>query len=162
MIFAAMQIPIRFAYLLLASLPIAAATCESLATLALPNTTIATAQSVAAGAFTPPGASRAMDTLPAFCRVAGSIKPSSDSDIQFEVWMPASGWNGKFQGIGNGGFAGSIMYPSLGNAVSHGYVVAGTDTGHHGGATDGAWALGHHEKLVDFGYRAIHETALAG
>jgi feruloyl esterase len=162
MIIAAMQIRIRFAYLLLAPLPIAAATCESLATLALPNTTIATTQSVAAGSFTPPGANRAMDSLPAFCRVAGSIKPSADSDIQFEVWLPASGWNGKFQGIGNGGFAGMIMYPNLGNAVSHGYVVAGTDTGHYGGATDGAWALGHHEKLVDFGYRAIHETALTG
>jgi len=103
-----------------------------------------------------------MDSLPAFCRVAGSIKPSSDSDIQFEVWLPASGWNGKFEGIGNGGFAGSIFYPALGNAVSHGYAAASTDTGHHGGGTDASWALGHHEKLVDFGYRAIHETNVAG
>lgn len=152
---------IRFAYLLLASLPLSAATCESLSTLALPNTTITTAQSVAAGSFTPPGG-RAMEGLPAFCRVAGSMKPSSDSDIQFEVWLPASGWNGKFQGVGNGGFAGSIFYAGLGNAISHGYAVASTDTGHHGGATDASWALGHHEKVVDFGYRAIHETTVVG
>jgi len=157
-----MQIPIRFANLLLASLPLAAATCESLGSGTLPNTTISNAQSVAAGAFTPPGSGRPMEALPAFCRVVGSIKPSTDSDIQFEVWLPASGWNGKFQGIGNGGFAGSLNYPILGNAVSHGYVVAQTDTGHRGGGTDGTWALGHHEKLVDFGYRAIHETALTG
>ncbi len=152
---------IRCAFLLVAALPLAAATCESLASLALPHTSVTTAQSVA-GSFTPPGSSRAMEGLPAFCRVAGAIKPSADSDIQFEVWLPASAWNGKLQGVGNGGFAGSISYAALGNAVTHGYAVAATDTGHRGGATDGAWALGHHEKLVDFGYRAIHETALTG
>jgi len=153
---------IRCAYLLLASLPLAAATCESLSTLTLPNTTISTAQSVPAGSFTPPGAGRAIEGFPAFCRVAGSIKPSADSDIQFEVWLPATGWNGRFQGVGNGGFAGSINYPGLVTAVKNGYAVASTDTGHHGSAVDGAWAMGHHEKLVDFGYRAIHETTVVG
>jgi hypothetical protein len=151
----------KVACLLLAALPAAAATCESLSTISLPNTTIAKAESVAAGAFTPPGG-QPMSKLPAFCRVTGSIKPSNDSDIQFEVWMPASGWNGKFEGVGNGGFAGSMTYAGLAAAVSRGYAAAGTDTGHRAGTTDGAWALGHLEKMVDFGYRAIHETAVDG
>ncbi len=132
--------------------------CEALTKLALPATTIKTAEAVPAGSFTPPGAS-AINNLPAFCRVAGMIKPSADSDIEFEVWLPSSGWNGKFEGIGNGGYAGAIGYGGMAAAVAHGYATASTDTGHHAGGTDAAWALGHPEKVTDFGYRAIHETA---
>src|SRR6185295_11590032 len=77
-----------------------AQTCEKLAGLKLANTTITSAQPVNAGAIATP-----FKELPAFCRVSGVIKPTADSDIKFEVWMPTSGWNGKFQGIGNGGFA---------------------------------------------------------
>ena len=94
-----------------------------------------------------------------FCRVALTLKPSSDSDIQVEVWLPAAGWNGKFQGAGNGGFAGAIDYPALSLAVSKGYAAAATDTGPRAGGTDAQWALNHPEKIADFGYRAIHETA---
>src|SRR2546423_11514747 len=122
--------------------PLAAATCESLSTLALPNITITTAESRAPGEFTATG-TRPIPNLPAFCRVAGSIKPSSDSDIRFEVWMPVEGWNGKLLGIGNGGFAGSISLRDLANAVTHGYAAAATDTGHKAGATDASWALDH-------------------
>src|SRR5689334_12975353 len=86
------------------TLPLTAANCDDLAKLALKDTTIATAAAVPAGAFTPPEG-LAIQNMPGFCRVAGTIKPSADSNIQFEVWMPAAGWNGKFQGIGNGGFA---------------------------------------------------------
>lgn len=136
----------------------AAPDCERLSKLALPAATITDARSVPAGAFTPPEG-KLLPDLPAFCRVAGVIKPSTDSNIQFEVWMPAAGWNGKFQGIGNGGFAGSISYGGLAGAVRHGYATASTDTGHHASGTDAGWALGHPEKIVDFGYRAIHETA---
>ncbi len=144
---------------LLAGVPAFAATaCEDLARLALPATTITKAESVAAGSFTPPEGSPVAN-LPAFCRVAGVIKPSDDSDIQFEVWMPASGWNGKFQGIGNGGFAGAIGYPQMGGAVRNSYASASTDTGHHAGGTDASWALGHPQKVMDFAYRSIHETA---
>lgn len=110
------------------------------------------------GSFTPPGG-KPIPGLPALCRVAGAIKPSNDSDIEFEVWMPSSSWNGKFQGIGNGGFAGAIGYSAMAAAVSHGYATASTDTGHQAGGTDATWALGHPEKVADFGYRAIHETA---
>jgi hypothetical protein len=137
--------------------PAAGASCDDLTKLTLANTTITTAQAVAAGPFTPPGG-QPIQGLPAFCRVVGVLKPSTDSDIQFEVWLPDSGWNGKFQGIGNGGFAGSIGFGPMADAVKHGYATAATDTGHHAGVTDGGWALGHPEKVVDFGYRAIHET----
>lgn len=141
-----------------AAMPAWAATCESPGSLKLHNVTIISAKAIPAGSFTPSGA-RQLNNLPSFCRVEGVSKPSSDSEIQFEVWMPAEGWNGKFQGIGNGGFAGSIDFASLAAMVTRGYATAATDTGHRGGATDATWALGHPQKVIDFGYRAIHETA---
>jgi feruloyl esterase len=137
-----------------------AATCDSLATLDLPNTTISIAESQPAGEFVLP-AMKPIPALPPFCRVAGSIKPTADSDIRFEVWLPASGWNGKFQGVGNGGYAGSISFPGLADAVRHGYASASTDTGHQDRGESARWALNHPEKIVDFGHRAIHETAVA-
>ena len=153
----------------LTAAPMFAATCESLASLKLPSTTITTAQTVAAGAFTPPGpaltpvALATYKALPAFCRVQGVIQPSSDSHIEFEVWLPVSGWNGKYFGVGNGGFAGTINYtthpPDLAEALTAGYAASSTDSGHKGASTDAKWALGHPEKIVDFGYRAVHETA---
>ncbi|MGC2815855.1 MAG: tannase/feruloyl esterase family alpha/beta hydrolase, partial [Candidatus Acidiferrum sp.] len=85
-----------------------------------------------------------------------------DSDIKIEVWMPVSGWNGKFRGQGNGGFAGEIDYRALGLAIAQGYASAATDTGHAAGGTDAKWALGHPEKIVDFAYRAIHEMTVIG
>src|SRR5262245_1514359 len=94
----------------------APASCDSLAALKLPDTTITSAQQVAAGQFVPPGASAppaSVKNLPAFCRVQATIKPAKDSDIKIEVWMPLTGWNGKYRGQGNGGFAGFIFYPGL-------------------------------------------------
>ncbi len=140
-----------------------AATCESLAALNLPDTTITSAQPVAAGAFIPPGASAppaSVKNVPAFCRVAATIKPAKDSDIKMEVWLPLTGWNGKYRGEGNGGFAGGIYYPGLAVAVSAGYASASTDTGHSGSPVDASWALGHPDKIVDFGWRAIHEMTV--
>jgi feruloyl esterase len=145
----------------------AAVSCESLASLALPNTTITAVESVAAGGFAPGGARgrgagaaapAAIADLPAFCRVSATLKPSTDSDIKIEVWMPVSGWNGKFQGVGNGGWSGNIPYAALMTALRRGYAAAATDTGHEGGS--GQFALGHPEKLVDFGWRALHEMTL--
>ena len=140
-----------------------AASCESLSSLKLPDTTITSAKAIAAGEFQSPSPAPGMPAvsgLPAFCRVVAEIKPSSDSDIKMEVWLPASGWNGKYQGVGNGGFAGSITYAGLANALKAGYASASTDTGHTGGATDAKWALGHPDKIVDFGYRGIHEMTV--
>ena len=141
--------------------------CESLAGLASSSSKITLAQSVPAGAFTPPpspapptGPPTSYRDVPTFCRVLAELTPTRDSDIKIEVWMPTVGWNGKYRGQGNGGFAGTIDYPGLGAAVKRGYATAGTDTGHSGSAVDAAWALGHPEKVVDFGYRAIHEMTL--
>ena len=149
------------AWITAAGFPASGATCESLAQLKLPATTITVAQPVPAGSFTPPK-SQPIPNLPAFCRVTGVIQPSPDSHIEFEVWLPVSGWNGKLQGVGNGGFAGSIDYGEggLSGALSRGYAAAATDTGHQGSGIDARWALGHPEKVIDFGHRAIHETAV--
>ena len=145
-------------------------TCEQLAQLALPNTKITTAQTVAAGAFAPPanmtpwlaGDPNFYKGLPSFCRVTATSKPTADSDIKIEVWLPTTGWNGKFRGQGNGGFAGEIDYHLLGLAVLQGYASAATDTGHAAEGGDATWALGHPEKIVDFAYRAIHEMTTVG
>ena len=142
-----------------------AATCESLATLALPDTTITLAKLEPAGTFNSPKPYPYMfrgpvNDLPAFCRVAAETKPTKDSDIKFEVWMPVSGWNGKFMGEGNGGWSGEIWYQPMGEALRRGYATASTDTGHEGNGGDASFALGHPEKLVDFGYRAVHEMTV--
>src|SRR5881275_1307883 len=79
-------------------------TCEKLANLELPNTTITVAQLVAAGEFKASGPAAPFENLPAFCRVAATLTPSKDSDIKIEVWLPSDGWNGKFQAVGNGGW----------------------------------------------------------
>ncbi len=123
----------------------AAQSCESLTTLSLPNATITSAVAIAA---TP--------TLRANCQVNGVARPTSDSSINFEVRLPLSGWNGKFNGIGNGGYGGAI--PGVaGDGLARGYATAGTDMGHS--AADPVWALGHPEKIADWAYRANHVTA---
>jgi hypothetical protein len=140
------------------------ASCDSLSKLALPQAKVLAAETVPAGAFKLPtelppwmaGAAAIFKFLPAFCRVMVQATPSADSDIRIEVWLPAENWNGKFQGHGNGGFAGDIGYVSLASSVISGYASASTDTGHSIQGTDPTWALGHPEKLTDFGYRAIH------
>jgi hypothetical protein len=160
---------VAFTLLACGTLPAAAASCEDLAHLALPNTTIMLAQSVGAGAFTPPvpsWASALMRPTPipaAFCRVTGEIRPTSDSHIKFEVWLPLSGWTGRYESVGNGGFAGSIRYDSMRNPLLAGSAVASTDDGHDApaiGATSADWAFGHPEKIIDHGHRAVHLTAV--
>src|SRR4029450_3067472 len=116
-----------------------AAPCESLASLSVNNGTVTLAQTVASGAFTPPagragapGGANVFAKLGEFCRIAITLKPATRSDIKAEVWMPVSGWNGKLQVVGNGGFAGTISYPAMANALAAGYAAASTDTGHTG------------------------------
>jgi feruloyl esterase len=162
--------------------------CESLAKLSLPNTTITLAQVVQPGEFKmpaqqgmggpPPAAPQAQpggappptsaigapppppDTskMPAFCRVAATIKPSSDSNIKIEVWLPVSGWNGKFYAVGNGGWGGSIQYRGMIEGIEANYATASTDTGHE--VPNGSFIPGHPEKFIDYGYRADHEMTL--
>jgi feruloyl esterase len=142
----------------------AAATCDSLAaSLQLTNAKVSAATAVTTGQFTPPAlpgaeAPKPITGLPAFCRVQLTLAPSSDSDIKSEVWLPLNGWNGKFQQVGNGAWAGSIQYGALAEALKRGYAAASTDAGHTG--VDASFAMGHPEKLKDFGYRAVHETAV--
>ncbi len=137
--------------MLMFALPVFAATCTSLSSLTLANTTIVSVELVNAGTFSLPvpaggrsDAANAFADLPAFCRVLATIKPSSDSDIKIEVWLPANDWNGKFQGVGNGAWLGSISTAALADALRHGYATASTDTGHTGGSA--SFALGHPEK----------------
>jgi feruloyl esterase len=146
--------------------------CEALAKLMLPQTKITSAQIVAAGEFTPPRTggpggggggqgANVMKALPAFCRVVGVIEPA----IKFEVWLPPVAgdkkWNGKFNGVGNGGLAGFIAYPAMAQAMLRGYATASTDTGHSNAPGNEAWALNHPELMVDFASRGIHLTARA-
>jgi len=136
-----------------------AASCESLAGRVFDKGTIESAQVVPAGRFAAPSvradAPAVSVPVPAFCRVIGRVQPT----IKFEVWLPVDQWNGKFQGVGGGGFAGTISYAELGAALREGYATASTDTGHSGGGT-ARWALGHPELVIDFAYRAIHEVTV--
>jgi len=130
--------------------------CASLAALTIPTVTIKSATAIAAGPFTPPSSAGSNTmTLPAFCRVEATARPTSDSDIRFEVWIPpADAWNGKLQGVGNGGYSGAIGYAAMAAALRRGYAVASTDTGHAG--DDMKFGQGHPEKVIDWAYRSIH------
>src|SRR3954462_6005237 len=139
-------------------------TCEPLRQVKVTNGRVVSAEPVQAGAFAPPRASNAattaaFTTVPAFCRVTLKLTPSSDSDINAEVWLPQSGWNHKLQASGNGGLGGAIPYPAMAASLKAGYAAVGTDTGHVGGNAD--FVAAHPEKLVDFAYRAIHEMTAA-
>ena len=121
---------------------------------------ITLAEAVGAGVFTPPGAPPIAE-LPGFCRVAATARPTSDSNIRIEVWMPDTGWNGRFLGTGNGGLAGKISYGSLAAGVRGGYAVANTDMGTSTPpGSDASAFIGHPERWADWGHRATHEMTV--
>jgi feruloyl esterase len=129
--------------------------CADLAKLALPDTTITLAQALPAGANPNPVGTVALP----ICRVVGVTAPS----VNFEVWLPTQGWNGKYQLVGNGGTAGVISYSAMRPAIARGYAVASTDTGHvSSGSFDSTWALGRPDLVADFGHRGTHVTAVNG
>ena len=158
--------------------PAGAATCDTLRALKLANVVIRAAEIVGAGEFVVPDASQYLPpgvtrpptatsrTLPAFCRVQGTTRPSNDSNIEFEVWLPMSAWNGRYLGVGVGGAGGRISYevdlntPGLVEALRDGFATSATDTGHQGRADDYSFGRGHPEQRIDYYYRAIHETAV--
>ena len=111
----------------------AAARCESLSTRP-PNATVTTATAVTGGSFTLPGAQRPMAGLPDFCRISGVIKPTPSSEIVFETWLPLEKWNQKFSAVGNGGWAGNILFGQLADQIRRGYATAATNTGHEAAA----------------------------
>jgi feruloyl esterase len=162
-------IGILFLVALAAANRLHASPCEKLSALKIADTTIMLASSIPVGglnlpvdALRPPdpmaAASRKalIGSLPAFCRVVAIIRPTPDSEIKFELWMPQSNWNERFLGVGNGAWAGSIIYSALANNLLRGFAVASTDGGHESGPFDASFAYGHPEKLIDFAYRAIH------
>lgn len=118
----------------------------------------------------PPGGGMNMSLAPffpsdttnhvAFCRVAATLRPSGDSNIKIEVWLPLHGWNGKLMGAGNFGWAGSVMYSGLLVGLEHGFATVSTDTGHDNSLGNGEFALGHPDKMIDYGYRAAHSMTL--
>ncbi len=146
--------------------------CEGLSGLNVGKATITSSTIVPEGPYSPPGRALTQTqvaaaggaaapvplSLPAHCDVKGVIRPTADSEIKFAVWLPLSGWNGKYRQEGNGGWAGTIPYQAMVDPLRRGYVTAATDNGHEGSGAD--WAVGHPEKLIDFGHRAVHEVAV--
>ena len=97
------------------------------------------------------------------CRVLVTSRPTPDSDIKIEVMIPiGAAWNGKFVQVGNGGLAGSIPSTAIEGRAGAGWASAGTDDGHVGNGRTAVWALGHPEKVRDFGTRSLKETTEAG
>ena len=128
------------------------------------NTAVTAATLVTSGTIVTPN-NQTLTNLPVFCRVQAVSKPSSESNIYFEVWLPYATWNGKFLSSGEGGYAGAPNYTRLGldggldELVRRGYVTASTDTGHL--ASDTWWAVGHPQKAVDYLYRSKHLVTVA-
>lgn len=138
--------------------------CEQITTLEVENTYIASAERVTRGTFKPTGATDSVTKLPPFCRVVGEIRPTPDSHIAFEVWLPLENWNGKFAGVGNGGWAGIISYPALADQLRRGYATVSTNTGHadEPNLDMAKFAFDHPERLVDFAWRSVHEMTMKG
>lgn len=142
-----------------------AAACAGLADAQLPNTTITAAQAIVSGSFTTPGSTNAFTyrNLPPFCRVAGVIAPTREAHIRFEVWLPLQNWNGRFTGVGNYGGVSGISFDDLANQIRRGSASASTDKGLVAAPGFDAtlrFLYEHPEKLIDFAYRAHHETTV--
>lgn len=130
--------------------------CRALENLDLPQTSIVATLRRAGRFDVPagPGTPATTPELPAFCRVRGVVDPA----VQFEVWLPMpNAWNGRFEAVGGGGFAGILSYGAMVPAVTAGYVTASTDTGHE--SHDLEW-LYDRGQLIDYGYRAVHEMTV--
>ena len=134
--------------------------CDALKTISLPRTAITAVEFVAAGVPAAGRGGRGAQSapLPAHCRVAATLTPSPDSHIEMELWLPTDTWNGKFLAVGNGAWAGVISFDAMASGLRRGYAAASNDTGHKGGSA--SFAVGHPEKLIDFGYRAMHEMTV--
>lgn len=152
--------------------------CGALAQVALPGATITAATMVAEGQYQFPDGVEAGNFVkmsrrsgmnvaghvtdganPAFCRVAATLKPTSDSDIKVEIWLPMTGWNGKMLALGNFGWAGQVMLAGMLAGVQEHYASISTDTGHDASTPQGhlgMFAVGHPQKLIDYAYRADH------
>lgn len=147
----------------LLSAPFSAAVgCETLKSLSLPNTTILSSESIAAGSYQPPGSARTFTNLPAFCRITAAVRPVPGSLINIEVWLPKATWNGKFQQAGSHGFGGTLFWEEMVQPLQRGYATSITDDGHTPPANgfDVSWAFGNPERIIDFAWRGVHELAV--
>jgi len=147
-----------FVFAVSPALLLRAESCEALKALASPKVSVDLAKTTPAGQLALPSGGDKLPQLPAFCRVAVTLKPPSDSDIRAEIWLPSSDWNGKFMAVGSGGWGGSIAYAAMAQALSRGYATAATDDGHIGPSA--SFIPGHPEKFIDFAYRSEHETTV--
>jgi len=150
------------AALLLANTPSASAarsgSCGSLGRLSFDRTKLM-ASEVAAGSPLPTSAAfqEARVAAKPFCRVQGVVGGTT----RFEVWLPEPGaWNGRLQGLGVGGMAGGEPYPAMADAVDAGFAAVGSDLGHQSGFLDADWAIGHPEKVIEWGYAAVHDMTV--
>jgi feruloyl esterase len=174
-----------FAGVTIAGTPAMASPCTNLQSLQLHHTTITSAADNTTGVFVAPG-SAPITGLPPFCRVTATLTPSSDSSIKIEVWLPETGWNGRFLGTGGGGFQGVITYTELASGLKAGFASTNSDlgtgssgcnplfcgsNGNQGNALAAAFGdpvtpstglFGHPERIKDFGYRAIHGMTVRG
>jgi feruloyl esterase len=132
--------------------------CDALKSLSLKNATITKVEVGSPDAAPRGGRGEPAAPLPPHCRVSATLTPSSDSHIEMELWLPMEGWNGKFLAVGNGAWAGSVQTAAIAAGLRRGYAAASNDTGHTGGSA--SFVVGHPEKLVDFGYRSMHEMAV--
>ncbi|MBY0423536.1 MAG: tannase/feruloyl esterase family alpha/beta hydrolase, partial [Parvularculaceae bacterium] len=132
--------------------------CSGIASLSLPHARVIFAALNPAGGFAVPGTTVVLPGLPEFCRVVVLSTPTPDSKITIEVWVPTDSYRARYLQVGNGGFSGSVVYLALADGVQRGYATASTDDGSQA-AGAGSFAMGHPEKVVDYGYRALKETS---
>lgn len=132
--------------------------CEKLSALSSSTASIQIAHAAALGKFTPPTNEKELDHLPGFCRISAVLRPTPDSEIHTEIWLPSSNWNGRYLAVGSGGWGGSIAYGAMADALRRGYATSATDDGHTGSSA--SFVVGHPEKFIDFAYRAEHEMAV--
>jgi feruloyl esterase len=131
--------------------------CENLSRLNTSTVTITAAETISAGTYKSADGKSIAD-LPAFCRIAATLKPTPDSDIETEIWLPVSTWNGKYMALGSGGWGGSINEQGMAEALRRGYAASAVNDGHTGGSA--SFVVGHPEKLIDFAYRSEHEMTV--
>jgi feruloyl esterase len=148
--------------------------CTALAGLKIDGVEITRTALVPAGTTIPPPypGAQGIGPLPAHCRVDGIINRRKGVDgqefgIGFALALPeTAAWNGDFMMQGGGGSDGIIAYPAGANyagdkpALSRGFAVASTDTGHKSktGAFDFSF-MRDQQAYLDFAFLANAEFA---
>ena len=147
--------------------PVACSASAIQATLNVAHITVAGATMVTSGTYTPPGTTTPLTGLPSFCAATLTQDDSAGNVIDIAVWLPAA-WNGRFQGVGGGGYSCGISYPALATGIESGYASASTDCGVPAAeGLTGQWALKSNDTLnwpliEDFAYAGIHDMSVAG